>query len=100
MAIHQGFTSVNAVGVTGTAGASSAQLTLPTMASGAAPKAVRVQTDGYAFVKFGASGVVATTNDMLISPNMPEYVVCGGATTMAYIQSTAACKVNVVPLES
>lgn len=100
MALHHDVIAVSASGTTVTSGATTANVALPTTANGLAPKFVRLQVDGFMFVRLGDASVVATTNDLLLSPNEAEVVVAAGAAKIAYIQSTAAAKLNIIPLEA
>lgn len=87
-------------GVTITTSAVSANASIPPNSSGTAPNYVRVQTTNYAFIKFGAAGVAATSNDVLISPNEPEVFSVNGFVSIAAIQQAAAGVVNITPLDN
>jgi hypothetical protein len=52
------------------------------------------------YVKLGDVTVAATANDMLIQPADSVIMAVSGATNIAYIQGTAAGKINVVALEN
>lgn len=91
---------VGATGNTVTSGAGSANITIPNTVNGVRARFVRLQVTGNLYVKFGLAGVVATTNDMLLSPNFDVIVSCYAFTTIAYIQEAAASKLNITPLES
>lgn len=91
---------IQAVGTSITTGAASANAAIPNNASGKAPNYVRVQASAFAFIKFGVSGVAATANDILISPNEPEVFIVSGNTFVAAIQQAVAGVVNVTPLEN
>ena len=92
--------TIVAVGVTLTSGAASTNSALPNNSSGKAPNYVRVQVTNYAFIKFGVSGVTATSNDILISPNEAEVFALSGNTYIACIQQATGGVVNVTPLEN
>ena len=100
MAIHADSISFNAVGVSVTSGAASAATALPVTAGGALPKAVRVQATGFVNIKFGAAGVVATTNDCMISANEAPTIIVAGAGYFAVLQANGPQTVNVQPLEA
>lgn len=86
-------------GISITSGAaSSAAQTIPNSASGTRAKFVRVIGSTLGHIKFGDSTVVATVNDMLVSSN-PCYYDVGGLTSFAVIERTAACVINVVPVD-
>ena len=48
----------------------------------------------------GSSGTTCTVNDLLLSPNMSVRLNVQGFTHIAYIQETAAAKINITPLEA
>ena len=48
----------------------------------------------------GGSGTTCTVNDLLLSPNMFVRLNVQGFTHIAYIQETAAAKINITPLEA
>ena len=100
MGINTDFMTAMTAGVYVTSSATSAATAIPTLVGTVAPKYVRVQPTGFAFIKFGASGVVATTNDVLISPNEAPVFNVAGCTHFAVLQQAAPATINVVPLES
>ena len=100
MAVHSGFISFAAVGVQVVASGISAQVAIPVAASGALPKFVRIQSSGFCYIKFGASGVAATTNDFYLSANNAEIITLHGNAFMAYLQDTANAKITITPLEA
>lgn len=91
---------IQAVGTTITTSGTSANAAIPNNGSGKSPNYVRVQASAFAYIKFGVSGVAATTNDILLSPNEPETFAVSGNTFIAAIQQAAAGVVNVTPLEN
>ena len=92
--------TVAKVGLTAATGAASASSLIPTDSAGNVPRYIRVAGINECYVKLGAAGVAATTNDLLIQPADSVTMTTNGATTIAYIQGTAAGKVNVIPLEN
>lgn len=94
------FFSINATGVQVTSGASSAVVAIPTNAAGKAPKHVRLQSTGNAYVRPGTSGTTCTVNDFLLSPNNDNVLAVQGFTHIAYLQEGTAAKINITPLES
>jgi aspartate/methionine/tyrosine aminotransferase len=93
--------TVVAVGTTITTGATSTSTTIPTAQSGETPRYIRVSADTACFVKLGTAAATATANDILVQPGDAVILhVPGGYTKIAAIQSAAAGKCNVVPLEN
>ena len=90
---------IQAAGVTLTTGAASTNSAIPNTASGTRPNYARIQSTAFCFVKFGAAGVTATSNDILLSPNESEIYKVSGNTYIAGIQQAAAGLLNVTPLE-
>lgn len=96
-----GFACISAVGFTAATGAASARSTIPVDASGNRPNYIRVAAINESYVKIGDSSVAATANDILIQPADALYLQVGkGNTHIAYIQGTAAGKVNVTALDN
>jgi hypothetical protein len=93
------FLSVNATGVQVTSGAASAVVALPANAATRAPKHVRIQANGYAYIRPGTAGTTATVNDIMVSGSQDLIIYVGGFTHIAYLQETAAAKINITPLE-
>jgi hypothetical protein len=91
---------ITAVGFTAATGAASASTTIPNNSAGERPRYIRVAGINECYVKIGAAGLSATTNDILIQPADSIVLAVSGATTIAYIQGTSAGKINVVPLEN
>lgn len=89
-----------AVGSTQTTGAASARIAIPANSAAENPRYIRVAAINETYVKLGSSTVTATTNDVLIQPADAAVFAVNGATHIAYIQGTAAGKVNVIPLEN
>lgn len=87
-------------GITVTSGAGSASTSVPLSSDGVKrARFVRLQVTGNLYVKFGKGATTATANDMLLSPNFDVVVACAQYDTIAYIQETAAAKLNITPLE-
>jgi hypothetical protein len=96
-----GFAVINTVGFTAATGAASARSTIPVDTSGNRPNYIRVAAINESYVKLGDVTVTATTNDILIQPADAIYLQVGKAVThIAYIQGTAAGKINVSPLDN
>jgi|SRR5882672_1678373 len=95
-----GAITVFATGFTATTGAASARTAIPVDSAGNLPRYIRVAAINESYVKLGTSAVVATTNDILVQPADSLWLAVNNATNIAYIQGTAAGKVNVVPLEN
>lgn len=92
--------TVQSVGFTAATGAGSARTAIPVDSAGNIPRYIRVAGINESYVKLGASTVVATNQDMLIQPADSAILTTNGLTHIAYIQGTAAGKINVVPLEN
>jgi hypothetical protein len=90
---------VGAAGTTVTTGASSASAAIPNAANGNRARFVMVTAKAPAYIKFGTSGVTATSNDILVGGGAPVVFAVKPFTHFAYIQETAATIVNVVPVE-
>lgn len=93
--------------VSGTTSSSSQRVALPTLASGALPKFVRVcigQNAGagaYGYVKPGDSSVVATTNDILAGTDNVLTLNVTGCTHIAFIQYlTTVIAINFTAVEA
>lgn len=91
---------ITAVGFTAATAATSARTAIPVNSAGEIPRYIRIAGINECYVKLGSSTVVATANDILIQPADSTILAVSGATNVAYIQGTAAGKVNVVPLEN
>lgn len=99
--VYQGGTfTITQVGFTAATGAASARTAIPTDSAGNLPRYIRVAGINECYVKVGNSGVTATANDILIQPADSTILTVNQQTHIAYIQGTAAGKVNVVPLEN
>ena len=93
--------TITATGVSAATGAASASSTIPNTSAGTVPSYIRVAARNECYVKLGVAGVAATTNDILVQPADSIILqVPKGATTIAYIQGTAAGQVNITPLEN
>lgn len=94
------FVNVGAVGTTVTSGASSANVAIPNDGSGARAKAVRITATALAHVKLiNGTGTAATANDLMVGPGDGINLYCKNYDHVAYIQETAAAKINIAPLE-
>ncbi len=91
---------VNAAGTQVTTGASSAAVAIPNAADGNRARFVRLQSTGNAYVRPGPSGASCTASDILLSPNEALLLNVQGFTHIAYLQETAAAKINITPLEA
>jgi hypothetical protein len=92
--------AVNAAGTQVTSGAASAVAAIPNASDGARARFVRVQATGNCYVRPGTSGTTCTVNDILLSPNTDLRLNVQGFTHIAYLQETAAAKINITPLEA
>ena len=84
------------------AGVASANVAIPTTASGKTARFVAVQSVGatFGYVKFGPTNTVtASANDFPISSNELRIFDVTGQSFMAYIQETAGAKINLCPIE-
>lgn len=93
--------NIVATGVTlSTSGASSSSA-IPVNSSGNIPNYVRIASRNEAYVKVGTSGVVATSNDILVQPaDCVVLFIPKGITHVAAIQGVSAGVVNISPLEN
>lgn len=90
---------IQAVGVSLTTGAASVNATVPYTASATKPNYIRICVTANCFVKIGASGVVATANDILMNPSDCLILKVSGNTTIAAIQQAAGGICNITALE-
>ncbi len=95
----EGEMTVNATGVQVTSGASSARTAIPAAADGNTARHVRVQALASAYVRPCNSTGAASANDILVTANEQVILNVQGFTHIAYIQETAAAKINITPLE-
>lgn len=84
-----------------TAGASSANTTLPVEADGLT-RLCRVTVSGRCYIKFGVAGVTVSSADgILMVPQQSEVFAVTGVTHIAYIDGPdAGAVVNLVPVGS
>jgi len=88
-------------GSTVTASATSNWQNLPTDATNNVPRYCRLQSTGLVYVKLGGpSGVTATTNDLLLSPNEAVIIATRQFTRIAYLQETPGAKLNIISVEA
>lgn len=92
------YTTGITTGTTVTSGASTASAAVPNDSTGKAAGRVMLVSTATVHVKFGGSGVTATANDLMVGTT-PIVVNCQGNSNFAYIQETAAAKLNVSPVE-
>jgi hypothetical protein len=90
---------IGTVGAQVTTGGASAVVAIPNNASGVIAKYVRLQATGNCYIKPGLVGSTCTVNDCLLSPNEALVLNVFGFTHIAYLQETAAAKLNITPLE-
>ena len=97
-----GFYVITAVGATTATSGTSTAVAIPNDSSSRTPNYIRVTASNETFVKLGTSGVVATTNDILVQPADSVLLqVPKGITHIAGIQGAGgAGRFNVVPLEN
>ena len=100
MAVHNGFNSFSATGLTVTVAAASASVAIPVAANGQLPKFVRIQANAFCYIRLGGPAVTATTNDYYLSANNPEILVTAGSSFIASIQDAGAAKFTITPLEA
>lgn len=86
-------------GTTVTTGASSAAVAIPNASDGNRARFVMVTAKATAYIKFGSSGVAATSSDILVGGGAPVIFAVKPFTHFAHLQETAATLVNVVPVE-
>jgi hypothetical protein len=92
--------TIAAVGLQVTTGAASAVAAIPLNQNGTKPKYVRLQAiTAVCYIKPGLAAAVATINDAPLSPNEALILNVAGFSHIAHIQSTAAEKFNITPLE-
>jgi hypothetical protein len=103
MASHNskvGELAIAAAGVQVTTGAASATQTIPNTSSGVQAKYIFVAAlSGAAYVKVGQAGLTCTVNDIPIVASQGLILNVMGMTTLAYLQESAAVKLNIIPLE-
>jgi hypothetical protein len=87
-------------GVSLSTGVSSVSSVIPNTSSGTKPTQVRIMSTEFCFAKFGSAGVVATPNDILISPYCDEVYSVSGNTHIAVLQSSVSGLINIMPLEN
>jgi len=92
--------TVGAAGALVTSGAASAEVAIPDTADGETAKVVRIASTALAHVKPVLTGTAATANDTLVGPGDAVYLHVQGYTHVAYIQQTAAAKIQISPVES
>lgn len=90
-----------ATGTTVTSGAATANVAIPNDSNGTSARVVMLTAGANAgvHVKLGTTNaVVATANDLMIGAT-PVVVNARGYTWIAYIQETAATKLQIAPVE-
>lgn len=95
------YKTVTAVGLQVTAAVASARVAIPVAADGHIAKFVRLQAlTNYCYIRAGDVTVVATVNDLLLSPNEGIILCVSGMTHIASLREGAAdVKFNITPLE-
>jgi hypothetical protein len=92
--------SILAEGLTVTTGAASARSPIPADSAGVKARYVLVAANTECRVRIGLADVVATDNSCMVFPGLSQLLLAvGGATHIAYIQGSAAGKVNIQPIE-
>ena len=92
--------SVAAAGTQVTTGAASGTQAIPNDSGGNRARWVRLLALGNCYVRPCLAGGVATTADMLLSPNESVILDVRAFTHIAHIQNAAAEKFNITPLEA
>lgn len=100
MAHNFDFLSIAATGAQVTTGAASSSVVIPNCANGQPARYVRLAATGDCYVRPGATAVTATVNDILIINGESQLLNVAGMTHIAYLQETAAAKLNISPVES
>ena len=77
----------------------SAAVAIPNASDGNRARFVMVTAKATAYIKFGSSGVAATSSDILVGGGAPVIFAVKPFTHFAHLQETAATLVNVVPVE-
>ena len=95
-----GLLTVNASGIQVTSGAASAVVAIPNDASGTRARYVYVASTGTAYIRPGVAGTTCTVNDFMLVAGEPVVLNVQGFTSIAYIQETAAAKINITPVEA
>lgn len=91
---------VAATGVQVTSGIATASVAIPTDSAARPARYVRLQANGYVYVRPGAAAVAATVSDIMLSGSEELILNVSGCTHIAYLQETAAAKINISPVES
>ncbi len=95
----EGELTVNAAGIQVTSAGSSARVAIPNAADGNPARHIRVQALANAYVRPCNSAGTASANDILVTANQQVILNVQGFTHIAYLQETAAAKINFSPLE-
>jgi hypothetical protein len=93
------FLIISAPGVQVVTSGTSAVTPIPNNASGTRAQRVRLQALANCYVRPGTASTVATTGDILLSPNEALVLDVRNYTHIASIQETAAAKFNISPVE-
>jgi hypothetical protein len=91
---------IAATGLQVTTGGTTAAAAIPNDSSGNRARWVRLQALANCYVRPGVSTVVATVNDVLLSPNEAVVLDVNGMTHIAHIQEAVGAKFNISPLEN
>ena len=95
-----GVYSLSGAPTTVTSSGSSQRVAIPTTADGSTSRAIRVVSNGSAYIMPGNSAVtVSATTGMMVNGTGDFVLLVHGYTHIAYIQEATASKVNLAPLE-
>lgn len=90
---------ISVTGATVASGATSANVAMPTLPGGVAPKWVRIAASNAAYVKLGGTGVTAAAGDAIVQPGDALILRASGHTFIAAIQQSVAGIVQISPLD-
>lgn len=90
--------TITGIGTALAVSGASASAALPVV-SGSVPVYCRFSTTSACHIRLGASGVVSTTNDLLLHPAESELIRTIGMTHFAALQSSAAGTLQVSPVD-
>ena len=95
-----GYPKIVGAGTTTTSSGSSQAVALPKLADATTvARYVRVVGTTLGYIKFGVGAPTCTANDILVTSEAEIFDV-GGFSHYAVLQETAACKINVVAVET
>lgn len=90
---------IGAVGTQVTTGGASVATAIPNGASGSIAKYVLVSATTQCYVRPGLAATTCTVNDLLLVAGDSQVLNVFGFTHICHLQETAACKLNITPLE-